>query len=432
MPGGRKLTRRAMMHTVIASAVAPLVVPSRLLGGDEAPSNMLQVGVVGTGGKAWGGAINLANHCNCRIRALCDPARAHMDRYRNHFNVGQEHCYTDFRELLQLEDIDAVLIATPDHWHALNTIAAAQAGKHIYCEKPLTNTIAEGQAVVRAVKESGVVFQHGTQLRSREQTRRVCELVRNGYIGDVSRVVIGSPPGIAFDKQDPQPVPDHLDWNMWQGPAPERDFHPAIIGQIPDRGLRGWYFISDYSKAGWIAGYGVHDIDLALWGLGLEHDGPVAIEGEGRFPANGMFDTVMDYRLTFTFADGRRIEMTDTGRNRHGVTFHGDNGRWLFCREEFDASDRDLLRIRIAEDDTALHVSRLHEQDFTDAIRNGTPSITPVDVAHRATSICLLGGICLQLGRPLRWDPQAERFPGDDEANALLQCAVRQPWDAAI
>jgi len=218
-----------------------------------------------------------------------------------------------------------------------------------------------------------------------------------------------------------QPVPPTLDWKMWAGPGPAVDYRNVIVGDIPGHGLRGWYFMKRFSPSGWVAGYGVHDIDLAHWGLGLEHTGPVRVEGRGNFPKEGLFDTVLGYELTFTYADGRQILMTDTSKNRHGVKFMHENGRdWVFCRTELDASNRDLLRVKMKDSDTRLYVSRIHELNFIECIHSGKSTITPADVAHRSTSVCHLGAICLDLGRPLQWDPASETFVNDDAANKRL------------
>jgi len=398
--------------------------------GKAAPSRRVRVGVIGTGGKAWGGAHNLKGPGQCDIVALADPNTPNMARYAKAFKVPANRCFSDFRKLLALKDVEAVLIATPDHWHVLCAKAAAEAGKHVYCEKPLSNTIAEGRSLVNAIDKAGVVFQHGTQLKSAIGSRRVCGLVRNGYIGKVTKVTIGSPPGHATGNHAPQSVPSSLDWDMWVGPAPMIDYRPIIVGGIPKRGLRGWYFVDRFSLAGWVAGYGVHDIDLAQWGLGLERTGPVSIEGRGTFPTSGLFNTVLDYELAFTYADGRKIIMTDTSKNRHGVTFHAENGKdWLFCRGGMKASNREMLRAKHKPGDTELYVSNQHEKNFADCVRAGsTKTITPIEVAHRSTSVCLLGGICLKLGRKLQWDPKAEKFVNDDEANKMLSYPMRKPW----
>lgn len=414
-------SRRRFLQGAAAAAIAfPTVIPASARG-QNAPSARIRLGVIGTGGKGWGGAHNFQSHTPTQVAALADPNRPTMTRYADAFKVPANRCFSDFHELLALKDIDAVLVATPDHWHVPASIAAAEAGKHVYCEKPLGVSIAEGQALVKAIQKNRVVFQHGTQLRSQNSTRIACELVRNGYFGNVRKVIIGSPPGLAIGPVAPQPVPPTLDWKLWAGPGPAVDYRDVIVGSIPGRGLRGWYFMKRFSPSGWVAGFAVHDIDLAHWGLGLEHTGPVRVEGHGNFPKEGLFDTVLDYELTFTYADGRQIVVTDTGKNRHGVKFMHENGRdWVFCRSELDASNRDLLRVKRKDSDTRLYVSKLHELNFIECIHSGKPTITPAEVAHRATSVCHIGAICLDLRRPLQWDPAAERFVNDAEANKRL------------
>jgi myo-inositol 2-dehydrogenase / D-chiro-inositol 1-dehydrogenase len=425
---GNNIKRRSALKRGLALG-APLILPFSIFG-QAAPSERIRVGVIGAGGKAWGGAHNLRNFGGCDIVALSDPNRPRMDRYMQAFGVPAARCFGDHRRLLDLDDVDAVLIGSPDHWHVLHAKAAAEAGKHVYCEKPLSNTVAEGRALVQAVNKAGIVFQHGTQLRSQIGSRRVCQLVRNGYIGKVRKVSIGSPPGIATGDHPPQQPPAGLDWEMWVGPAPMIEYRPILTGSMPGNGTLGWYFVEGFSRAGWIAGYGVHDIDLAHWGLGFEHSGPVSIEGRGSFPQSGLFDTVLDYELLFSYADGTQIVMTDTSKNRHGVKFHAENGRdWLFCRGDMDASDRELLREKYQDGDTELYVSNQHEKNFADCIRAGdTNTIAPIEVAHRSTSVCLLAAICLKLGRKLDWDPQKERFVNDPEADRLLDLPMRPPW----
>ena len=413
-------TRRRFLKSAVAAVAFPTIIPASVRG-QNPPSSRIQLGVIGTGGKATGGARNFQSGTTAQITALADPNRSNMNAFRDAFKVPEARCYGDFNELLALKDIDAVLVGTPDHWHVPVSIAAAKAGKHVYCEKPMSVSISEGQALVKTIRESGVVFQHGTQLRSQACTRIACELVRNGYLGNVRRVVIGSPPGIAIGAIAPQPVPPTLDWKMWAGSGKPVDYRDVIVGEVPGKGLRGWYFMKRFSPSGWIAGYGVHDIDLAHWGLGLEDTGPVKVEGRGTFPKEGLFDTVLDYELTFTYADGRQIVMTDTGKNRHGVKFMHENGKdWVFCRSELDASNRDLLRPQRKETDIRLYESRLHELNFIECIQSRKPTITPVEIAHRSTSVCHIGAICLDLGRPLEWNPTTEKFVNDEQANARL------------
>jgi Oxidoreductase family, NAD-binding Rossmann fold/Oxidoreductase family, C-terminal alpha/beta domain len=419
-------TRRGFLKTG-AIIATPMVLPARLFG-QNSPSNTISLGVIGVGGKGTDGMRNFIAHRSVQVSAVCDVNRKHLNHAGDLAKVPQERRYNDFRELLARDDIDAVLIATPDHWHVLQAKAAVEAGKDVYCEKPVANTIMEGRALVDTVKKHKAVFQHGTQLRSSIANHKVCTLVRNRVIGDVRHVTIGSPPGRASGDHPPEPVPDWLDWDLFQGPAPEKPYTPWRCSRLPEiSDLAAWYFISDYSKAGWIAGYGVHDIDLALWGLGItEQDGPVTIEGTGVFPESGLFDTVLTYELRFTWADGRRITMTDTGRNPHGVKFHGDKD-WLFCRESMDSSNRDLLRTPIDDLPVKLCASRQHEGNFIECCQSRKETIAPIDAAHRATSLCLAGAISLKLDRKLVWDPQSERFD-DAEANKQLAYGMRGPW----
>jgi predicted dehydrogenase len=344
---------------------------------------------------------------------------------RRHLGLKPEESHNDFRELLARDDVDAVAIATPDHWHVPQAIAAVEAGKDVYCEKPLGNTIAEGRALVRAVERRGAVFQHGTQLHSYADVRRACELVRNGRIGELKEILIGSPPGLATGLHPEMPVPDGLDYDLWLGPAPHAPYTRARV--LHEAGLPGWYFISDYSHAGWIAGYGVHDLDIAQWGLGLERSGPVAIEGRGVYPADGLFDTVLTYRIEFSYANGVKIIMTDTGQNRHGVKFVGSRG-WVFTRGGIEAQPASVLKETIGPSEIHLYRSPDHAQNFVDCVRSRGETITPAEIAHRATSTALLGGIACRLGRRLRWDPAKETFPDDPEAARFLAYTMRAPW----
>ena len=199
---------------------------------------------------------------------------------------------------------------------------------------------------------------------------KVCSLVRNHVIGDVKQVTIGSPPGLATGDHAPEPVPEWLDWDLFQGPAPEKAHTSWRWARSKKTNNQAaWYYISDYSKAGWVAGFGVHDIDLALWGLGITNEGPITIEGKGVFPESGLFDTVLTYELQFTWPDGRRITMTDTGRNKHGVKFQGDKD-WLFCRSSMNASNREILRTPLKGLDVKLYESRQHEGNFIECCKS--------------------------------------------------------------
>jgi predicted dehydrogenase len=354
--------------------------------------------------------------------AVSDVRREQREAARQRLKLEPSASYNDFRELVARADIDAVAIASPDHWHVLHSIHAMEAGKDVYCEKPLSNTIAEGRALVTCAQRHGAVFQHGTQLHSYGVVRQACELVRNGRLGKLKEVVIGSPPGSATGLHPAMPVPDGLDYDLWLGPAPWAPYTRARVYGA------GWYFISDYSKSSWIAGYGVHDIDIAQWGLGVERSGPVEIEGRGAYPKEGLYDTILTYRIEFTYGNGLKIIMTDTGQNRHGVKFVGENG-WVFTRYGIEADPPSLLRAKIGPDEIQLYRSPDHARNFLDCVKSRAETITPPEIAHRATSTALLGGIACQLDRKLRWDPVQERFLNDPEAERLLSYPMRPPWN---
>jgi predicted dehydrogenase len=379
------------------------------------------MGFIGTGSRMGGVMGGFVAQRDVQALAVCDPRDAPRERSRRRARLKPTDSYRDFRHLVDRTDIDAVAIATPDHWHVLPAIAAVRSGKDVYCEKPLSNTIAEGRALADAVKRHGAVFQHGTQLHSSGGVRHACELVRNGRIGKLHTIVIGSPPGGATGLHAPHPVPNNIDYDLWLGPAPVAPYHPPVVNS------RGWYFISDYSKSGWIAGFGVHDIDIAQWGMGLERSGPVEIEGKGIFPADGLYDTVLTYELEYRYANGVKLIMTDTGKNRHGVRFVGTEG-WVYTRGGCEAEPKSLLRETFKPGEARLYRSPGHGRNFIDCVKSRAETITPIEVAHRATTTALLGGIAVKLRRKLRWNPEEERFIGDDGAARLLGYAMRPPW----
>lgn len=421
----KTLSRRSFLK--VSALVFPTIISSRALGlaGSVAPSNRTTMGVIGCGGR-MGGVMGAFLNCpGLQPVAVCDVVSGNREHYRNWFKLRPRDSYNDFRELVARPDIDTVSIATPDHWHVLQSIAAIKAGKDVYCEKPLGNTIAEGRALVETAKRYSAVFQHGTQLHSRGEVRRACELVRNGRLGKLKEIVIGSPPGRATGNHPAMPVPEGFDYDLWLGPAPWAPYTRARV--FHEGGLPGWYFVSDYSQSGWIAGFGVHDLDIAQWAIGMERSGPVTIEGRGVYPKDGLFNTVMTYRIEYTYANGIKIIMTDTGQNRHGVRFVGEKG-WIFTREGIEAEPRSLLGARIGPEEVHLYRSPDHAQNFLDCVKTRRETITPPEIAHRATSTALLGGIACKLERKLNWDPSRERFVNDPEADRLLSCAMRGPW----
>jgi len=437
------VTRRGFLRgtAAAASAVAcPALVPASALGRDQqaAPSQRVVTGVVGLG---FGWQM-FTGGPDVQCVAVCDVRQDRRDAAQQALGgPGRCAAYGDFRELVAREDIDAVYIATPDHWHALVTIAAAKAGKDVYCQKPLTRTIAEGRAVVQAVKRYGIVFQHGTQQRQDPKMLFGCELVRNGYIGELRRVKIGSPRAQGGGPTQPQPVPPGLDWDMWLGPAPWAPFCPQRI-QAHD-----WYFISDYCL-GYIAGWGVHHADSAQQGAGLDEvTGVIEVDARGEF-APGLFDNPFAWDMHYRFPDGVTWHWTDTtdgwdGRlpgpdTRQwngkkypmGILFEGTEGWVYIWRGLVDAEPKSLLEVKISQRDKVHLVSPGGRPipGFIECVKNRLASCAPVEVAHRATNLCSIGAISMLLGRTVNWDTVREEFVGDEEANRLRFRAMRPPW----
>ncbi len=347
--------------------------------------------------------------------AVCDVWESRRRRYKC-------AAYSDFRELLARADVDAVVISTPEHWHVHQAIAAAKAGKDLYCEKPLGITLAEGRALAEAVRRYGRVFQHGTQMRSIGNFRLACELARNGRIGRLHTIKVGTPPSSASGHPRPRPVPKELDYELWTGPAPKLPY----VGQASHLGA--WNHRSDYSP-GYISAWAVHYIDIAQWGNGTDRTGPVEIAGRGVFPPDGFNDVVLTWHVECTYANGVKMIYTSDNESRHGILFEGTAG-WAYVNYQggFDAHPKSLLRSTIGPNEVRLYRSPGPARNFLDCIRTRRPTVAPAEVAHRSTSVCLLSNIAVLTGRRLRWDPRRERFLNDDEANRMLARAFRPPW----
>ena len=432
------LTRRAFLRSVLGVVAAPSLVPASVLGRDGrlAPSNRIVMGAIGMG-FAWDLFLRRSD---TQFVAVCDVQRERRLKAKNAVDAYYSHqdCrhYRDFRDLLARPEIDAVYIATPDHWHALITIAAARAGKHVYCQKPLTRTIAEGRAVVQAVRAHNIVFQHGTQQRHDPKMLFGCELVRNGYIGQLKQVKIGSPQGRVCGPQPIEPVPEGVDWEMWQGPAPWAPFTSCRIR------AHDWYFFSDYS-IGYIAGWGVHHADSAQQACGLdEPTGPITVDARGEFPKDGPFDTPYKWNMNYHFANGVTWHWTHTPsweplpnwnnptQHRMGIRLEGSEG-WVFIwRNLVEAHPQSLLSVKIGPRDKIRLVEPGGEPipDFIQCVRQGRRTCAPVEVAHRSTTLCSLGAISMDLRRPVVWDPAKEEFVNDEPANRLRARAMREPW----
>ena len=433
----KKISRRRFIQQASGSLLGALTVPQILpiplqaKTGRSSANNRLTLGCIGVGGMGTANLKGFLNHDDLQVLAVCDVDRVHRDKARELVNqmYGNEDCagYNDYRELLARPDIDMVMIATPDHWHALIAIGAARAGKDIYAEKPLAYSIAEGRVIVDAVQRHGVIWQTGSWQRSQQHFRLACELVRNGRIGNVHTVRVGLPQGNGIQDNGTQPCdpPQGFDYDMWLGPAPWRPYNPSRCH---------WNFrwISDYSQ-GQLTDWAGHHCDIANWAMDTELSAPVTIEGQATYPAakDGLFDTPESYYFECQFKEGFTMIVADSMQQPKGMGVHfiGDEG-WIHVnRSGLWAGPEAILKSPIRPNEIQLYRSADHIGNFIDCVRSRRPTITPADVAHYSIMIGHLGSIAMKLGRRLTWDPARERFADDAEANRHLSRPMRSPWN---
>ena len=422
------ISRRTFVRAGAAALGFPTIIPARVLGAD-APGGRITVGFIGVGDHGFN--HNLSNYLaqpDARVVMVCDVDRRRMQRAQGMVDrrYGNHDCAatTDFREVLARPDIDAVMISTPDHWHTLISVLAVRAGKDVQCEKP-TLTIDEGRILADEVRRRGRVFQTSTEDRSLPEYHRLAELVRNGRIRKLHRndVILPREPAGPGDPT-PQPVPPELDYDLWLGPAPEAPY-------TRDRVHYTFRWIRDYG-GGIICDWGTHLFDTAQWANDTERSGPVEVEGTGTFWQGGLFNTVKDHDLTFRYANG--VVMTCKPGNPR-IRFTGSEG-WVGntgWRGPVEASSPQILAAQIGADEVRLRTNPAGEhRDFLDCVKSRKDPYFPVDIGHRVSTVCHLGNIAIELGRKLRWDPAAEQFLGDDQANELRKVRpMRKPWSLA-
>ena len=429
-----KISRRKFLGTA-AAGVALATVPDWFATEAAArsprrkkfgPNDQINVGVIGPGGSKGGYKMGLhdahaaAGQPGVKVVAACDVDAQHLDEAAEAFGA---ECmkYKDFRDLLSRADIDAVVIGTPDHWHSYICIAAMKAGKDVYCEKPLTLTIDEGKKLVQVWRETGAVFQTGSQQRSGKEFRLACELVRNGRIGKLTRVEAHLPTGPLGGPFRTEPAPADLDWDMWLGPAPMTDY----ITKRTHGSFRWWL---EYS-GGMLTDWGAHHNDIAQWGLGTDRSGPISMQAIGRGPIIGdnCYSTFPEFDVTFIYRNGIHLVASNKGPN--GVRFEGEEG-WIFVsRGVIEASEQRLLDDPLPADAERLYESNDHMGNFIECMRTRKQPICDAEIGHRSVTLCHLANICLILGgRKLKWDPEKEEFKDSREANALLRRDARKPW----
>jgi predicted dehydrogenase len=335
--------------------------------------------------------------------------------------------YKDFRDLFARKDIDAVTIVTPDHWHAIPTIAAAKAGKDIFLQKPLTLTIKEGRVLSNTVRRYERVLQVGSQQRSDFRFRFACELVRNGRIGKLHTVKVGFALDPSTEPCPVMPVPAELDYDMWLGPAPWTPYTEKRVHPQKGYGRPGWLRISDYGS-GMITGWGSHHMDIAQWGIGSEYASPVEIQGWAEYPRNGLWDVHGTFNIEYTYANGIKVFCAGNDKNKQGVVFEGTEG-WVYVkRGDIDAYPKSLLTSTIKPNEIHLYKSDNHKANFLDCIRSRSKTIAQAEIGHRSCTVCLLGAIAMRLRRKLKWDYKQEQFVNDSDANKMISRPMRSPW----
>jgi myo-inositol 2-dehydrogenase/D-chiro-inositol 1-dehydrogenase len=445
------LSRREVVRAAgFGLVAAPFIVNSRAFGSN----NRIRVGQIGFGRIAQGhdmpGVIksDLADFvavCDLDSKRLADGVKLVEKAYtdKGYSKPPAIRAFDNYRELIARKDIDAVVISTPDHWHAEVALAAVNAGKDVYLQKPFTMTHAEGVILRDAVRRKGRILQVGSQQRSWEQFRRAAELIRSGRIGNVRRVEIGLPTDPTAPDAAPQAVPANLDFSQWLGPTPfayytEMRVHPQ----------------SDYSRPGWlrheahclgmITGWGSHHYDTMHWACEFEDTGPGKVEGKGEFPpGERIWNVHGSYDVTLQYPRGVVVNVSD--KHNTGLKFHGDEG-WLWVTREgtgatssdpaakganlppLDASDPKILDPNGVT--RPLPVSKSHHKNWLECVHSRKRPLASADVAHRSNSACIVSWIAMKLGRPLEWDPKKERFVNDAEANAMLSRNERSPYGA--
>ncbi|QBG46758.1 Gfo/Idh/MocA family oxidoreductase [Verrucomicrobia bacterium S94] len=440
----RGISRKGFLKTAVLAGGAigfPAVVPSAVLGknGSVSPSNRITVGLIGCGRRSGvGGEYNMVRQS--KLLAVCDPVKWRREASAAEWNVPDAH--NDFRDVLARDDIDAVHIVTPDHWHVPIALMAARAGKDMYVEKPLSLCIGQSLAAREITEKHGRVFQYGTQQRSMRHLRMGIEIVLNGHIGNVKEVYVWCPGGAKGGSATPElPVPEGFDYELWTGPAPMKPFCEDRCS--PHGPPKATYFCYDYS-IGMLGGWGAHPVDQLQWWADAENKGiPVEYKTTGSLPTEGLFNTVVTWQMEATYADGTKLYFMDSKTARASqeipgieklkqfgncTVFVGEEGWVAVSREGMLASTEALRRKAKDPGPRKLQESSWHPIAFVDAIRNGTQPVSSLDSAIRSDIICHMGDLCVRTGKTLGWDAQKEMVTGSAEAVKMMHRTMRDPW----
>ena len=423
--------RRKFIKQTTGAALAFSIVPRFVIGGPgfTVPSDMINIGFIGTGKQARGLQNSFKEKANIIAGADVDALKLNyfhslLEKYYANARKdgkGRDYKgftgYEDYKEILGRKDIDAVVISTPDHWHAVQAIEASNAGKHVYCEKPLAHSVEEGRAMVDAARKNKIVFQTGSMQRSWRNFRHACELVRNGYLGKISEVLVsvGDPPS-ACDLPA-KPMRAGLNWDQWIGPAPFREFSPVLAPPVEEDIFPNWRNYKEYG-GGMVSDWGAHMFDIAQWALGMDESGPVKF-----IPSEG----TAKRGLQMIYENGIVMKHQDFGRS-NTVRFIGDKGRLDVSRSILDSDPANIVSATIQPNETRLYESNDHYLDWLECIKTGKKPVCDVEIGHRTSSVCNVANIAYALRRPLEWNPSKEKFKNDKDANALLKPNFREGW----
>ncbi|MDR1557692.1 MAG: Gfo/Idh/MocA family oxidoreductase [Tannerellaceae bacterium] len=428
------MNRRKFIRNGAFSVAAFTILPRRVLGGTGwlAPSDQINLGIIGCGAQGrwtlapeFAGRANLIAAADCesrRLQAMQELVEKETEKAKGQAYKGFKQ-YADYKEILARRDIDAVIICTPDFWHAVQTIEACRAGKDVYVEKPMSHSIAEGRAMVSAVEKYKRVLQVGNMQRSWRNFRHACELVRNGYIGEIKEIKVAvGPPPVKYDLPA-QPVPETLNWEQWIGPAPMNPYNEELAPPMEKRVYPNWRNYREYG-GGMVSDWGAHMFDIAQWAMGMDDSGPVEF-----IPA----DEARLIPLTMRYANGT-IMTHEQFRQSEGnaVRFIGSNGVIDISRSFLDTIPAKLRDHVIGDNEIKLYKSDDHYKDFLDAIKTRKQPLSTVEIGHRTASLCQVVNICYELNRKLIWNPEKEEFFMDDAANKLRTNPIRAPYSLEI
>ena len=415
-----KFNRRGFLAaSALASFGVPYFVPQRAFGAND----RIRTAHIGVGGRGMGHLEGFFD----QVAAVCDVDKSHLAEAVQYMKGRgkQVDSVGDYRRLLDRKDIDAVVIATPDHWHALTTIDACMAGKDVFVEKPLSLTVVEGRKMVEAARRNNRVVQTGSQQRSDPLFRQAVEMIRSGRLGQLQQILVGIPEFRFRGKKiaDSAP-PSELDFEFWLGPAPLRQYNANQVHY-------NFRYFWDYS-GGQMTNWGAHHIDIAQWALDADHSGPVEVEGTATFEGKGLYDVTSTCRAVLTFANGVKLTVGQLQKEIPlGATFIGTAGKLYVDRGKIESTPAEILTQPSKASDVHLEVSNDHTLNFLECIKSRKAPISDVEVGHRSATLCHLGNIAVRLGRKIRWDATTEKIVDDPEALAMLERPLRSPWKLA-